>query len=198
MNYTEIKDELIENEVTFWNAFRGGDQNAYARFYEYCYPKLYTYGINVGMDDTQIRDAIQELFLKLYNKPHIIKETVTLLPFLFRSIRNYYLNLVKKENTRLNIEDYETAFSFDYTIEEHLVAEEDRQALSNKIKEILSTLTSRQREIIYFRFFYEMEYEEIAQILNITSQGARNMIYKAFEKIRKNYPSYLPFFIGII
>jgi RNA polymerase sigma factor (sigma-70 family) len=175
------------SETDLWLAFKEGHKEAFSRLYEIYYSKLYTYGIRIGMDDAQVRDAIQEISLKLYTKPEIIVDASTLLPFLFRSVRNYFINIYKKESTQVHIED-SMPFSFDYTIEEHIIAEEERKALTAQIQDIFSCLTPRQKEIIYFRFLYDMEYEEIAGIMHISQHSARNALYKAFEKIRKNYP----------
>lgn len=192
------KEIIIHNskpEADLWAGFVQGKKADFSCLYETCYRKLYSYGINLGMDEAQASDAIQDIFLKLYERPHIITETSTLLPFLFRSIRNYFINIQKKKGSHVDIEDYVNSFTFGYTIEEQLIGEEDKQSLSSQIEEMLSCLTSRQREIIYFRFLHEMDYEEISLIMNISQQSARNMLYKAFEKIRHKYPQYLPLLI---
>lgn len=181
-----------------WIAFTGGDKVAFSILYKKCYSKLYSYGINLGMDESQASDAIQDIFLKLYERPHIITETSTLLPFLFRSVRNYFINIQKKKKSYVDIKDYVNSFTFEYTIEEQLIVEEDKKTLSSQIEDMLSCLTSRQKEIIYFRFLHEMDYEEISVIMNISQQSARNTLYKAFEKIRKKYPQYLPLFIWVL
>lgn len=191
------KDNNSTPETDLWLLFRKGDKRAFSRLYEESYQKLYSYGIHLGMDESQVSDAIQDIFLKLYEKPEIVTQPATLLPFLFRSVRNYFLNILKKENTQVDINDYITSFSFGYTIDEHLIAEEDEMTLRNRVDEVLSCLTVRQKEIIYLRFLHEMSYEEIAQVMNITQQSARNTLYKTFEKIRKNYPQYLPLLLGI-
>ena len=46
-------------------------------------------------------------------------------------------------------------------------------------------MTPRQKEIIYLRFLHQKEYEEIAQIMDMSEQAARNLTYRAMEKIRK-------------
>lgn len=194
----EMNSHKDGSEIHLWTAFRQGQRNAFSYLYERFYPKLYSYGINLGMNDSQTLDAIQELFLKLYEKPEIITDATTLQPFLFRSVKNYYINLSKKEARLVNIEEYAYSFSFDYTIEDSLVEEESRIALEKQIREMMSCLTARQREIVYFRFLYEMEYEEIARIMDISQQGARNMLYKAFEKIREKYPQYLPVLVFLL
>ncbi|MDR3262402.1 MAG: sigma-70 family RNA polymerase sigma factor [Tannerella sp.] len=185
MERDDIYDRVNDSETDLWLAFRQGHKAAFSELYKKCYGKLYSYAIYLGMDDAVAPDAIQDLFLKLYEKPDIITDASTLLPFLFRSIRNYFINLVKKKAMYVDID--QLPFTFGYTIDEDLTAEEDRKALEEQVQKLLSCLTSRQKEVVYFRFFYEMEYEEIARIMNISQQGARNMLHKALEKIR-NYP----------
>lgn len=196
-----LKTELYSDknsEQDLWFAFRQGRNEAYACLYKKYYRQLYAYGIHTGLDNSQTADAIQELFLKLFEKPELITDAKTLSSFLFRSIRNYAINTIKKESKYTGINEDVLSFSFEYSIEEDLIAEEDKLILAGQIDEVFSCLTSRQKEIIYFRYLYEMDYEEIARIMQISPQSARNMIYKAFEKIRKKYPQYLLHFVWIV
>ena len=194
----EEKHSIEESEQDLWIAFRKGNIDAYSCLYKKYYPKLYSYGINLGLNNLQAPDAIQDIFLKLFEKPSLITDVSTLSSFLFRSVRNFFINTVKKEDKYVDIDENISSFSFDYSIEENLVAEEERAAVLELVDEVIASLTPRQREIIYFRYLYEMDYEEIARIMNISQQGARNMIYKAFEKIRKKYPQHLPYLIWIL
>lgn len=190
--------QIEASEVDLWDAFLQGYTDAYACLYKKYYPKLYSYGISLGLDSLQASDAIQDLFLKLFERPNLITDASTLSSFLFCSIRNYFINTIKKENKYVDINEEMISFSFDYSIEDDLIAEEGKYAIKKLVDEIISGLTSRQKEIIYFRYLHEMEYEDIARIMNITQQGARNMIYKAFEKIRKKYPQHLLSLIWIL
>ena len=176
----------LNNEYDLWLAFIHGDEHAFSELYKKCYRDLYSYGISLGMDEHQAVDAIQDIFLKIYLKSIKIKNAETVRPFLFQSIKNAYLNLLKREQKHISLENLTYDFSFKYTIEDRLINKEDREAVKQKIDKALSTLTSRQKEIIYLRFLHEMEFEEIAVILNISEQAARNLLHRAFEKIRKN------------
>jgi len=193
-----VQYSIGQSEQDLWIAFRNGHIEAYSCLYKKYYQKLYNYGINLGLDSLQASDAIQDIFLKLFERPDLITNVSTLSSFLFRSIRNYFINCITKENRYVDINENVISFSFDYSIEESLVAEEEKHAITKLVAEVLSGLTSRQKEIIYFRYMYEMDYEEIAQIMNISQQSARNLLYKAFEKIRKKYPQYLPLIIWLI
>ena len=57
--------------------------------------------------------------------------------------------------------------------------------MSASIKRILDGLTPRQREIIYLRFLHQMDYKEIAVIMNLSEQAARNLTHRAMDKLRK-------------
>jgi len=50
-----------------------------------------------------------------------------------------------------------------------LIEEEERFELSQKIKLLLEQLTFRQREAVCLRYIYNMEYEEIADLLNMNN-----------------------------
>lgn len=48
-------------------------------------------------------------------------------------------------------------------------------------------LTPRQREIIYYRFIEEMEYDEICQIMDINYQSAYNLLQRSLQKVRDTF-----------
>ena len=155
------------NELDLWKLFLEGDKEAFSVFYRHNYRKLYSYGISLGMDSELIDDIIQELFVKLYTRPQLIKDFSTIQAFLYAAMRNAFVNH-EKQRKKTQIED-----------------EEELKALKEKIHRIINSLTPRQKEIIYLRFLHQKEYEEIAQIMDMSEQAARNLTYRAMEKIRK-------------
>ena len=52
---------------------------------------------------------------------------------------------------------------------------------------MLDSLTERQREIVYLRYIQEYDYEQIAQLLNITVHGCRKLLSKAMQNLREKY-----------
>ncbi len=169
---------------SLWNDFVLGNEDAFTTLYKSCYPELYDYGINLGFSDSEVKDCIQDMFLKLYAKPQMITESQTSKAFLFKALKNKLLNVYKKNVFSSPLQDNSYSFKFDYTIEDKLVEEEDRQQVKKKIDEMLSVLTTRQREIVYLRFFREMTFEEISLTMDITEQTARNLLSQSFQKIR--------------
>ena len=84
------------NELDLWKLFLEGDKEAFSVFYRHNYRKLYSYGISLGMDSELIDDIIQELFVKLYTRPQLIKDFSTIQAFLYAAIRNAFVNHEKQ------------------------------------------------------------------------------------------------------
>jgi len=186
-------------ESEMWTSFVNGDKESFASFYKLNYNKLYAYGISLGMSDEAVRDIIQELFIKLYTRPHLIREVATIQSFLFASVRNAFINHEKFNRKHLSYHQIEN-FELHYSVENNQIEdEEERRILQDKVNQIISSLTPRQKEIIYLKFLHQMDYQEIARIMDMSEQAARNLTYRAMEKMRKENPDFmLWFFIFIL
>lgn len=180
----------LRKDSELWTAFTDGDKDAFSIFYKQNYTKLYTYGISLGLNDEGVRDIIQELFVKLYTRPELIKEVGTIQPFLFASVRNAFINHEKLSSKYLSLHQIGN-FELNYSIENHQIEdEEELRILQQKVDKVISSLTSRQKEIIYLRFLHQMDYSEIAQIMQLSEQAARNLTHRAMEKMRKDNPDF--------
>ena len=50
----------------------------------------------------------------------------------------------------------------------------------------MESLTERQKEIVYLRFIHDMTIDEIAQIMDMNTQSARNLISRSLQKLRES------------
>ena len=186
------------DETSLWNSFINGNEEAFSLFYKQNYTKLYSYGICLNLDDETIRDIIQEIFVKLYTNPRIIKDASSIRSFLYVSIRNAAVNHIEYKKKYINYQQIDN-FEFPYHIENTgLEDEEESNMVKEKIDTILKSLTPRQKEIIYLRFLQQMEYDEIAGIMNMTEQAARNLVHRAIEKARKDNANLMLLFLLLI
>lgn len=165
--------------------FLCGDDDAFSPLYNALFDDLMHYGWRLSRNQEVVEDAIQDLFLKLYQKSFTLNDTSRLKPFLFRALKNtIYNQLIRNaRSTELNIENLE--FTLSYTIEEKLFSQ-DKYALTDEVKNIMDSLTERQKEIIYLRFIHDMTIDEIAQIMDINTQSARNLISRSLQKLRES------------
>lgn len=175
-------------EVLLWEKFISGDETVFSQLYKLCYRDLYAYGLSLGMDQELVKDTIQDIFFKLYTKKIHLKNNISLKPFLFRSMKNAFINHLIKDGREIPLVDGEYDFSFSYTIEDSIISDESQRILINRVKLIMSSLSPRQTEVIYLRFLHEMDFVEIAEVLGMGVQAARNLLFRALKKMREEHP----------
>ncbi len=171
-------------ETELWDAFINGEKEAFSDLYRLSYSGLYSYGLSCGMDKHQADDAIQDIFVRLYVNPSLIRSSLTLRSFLFRSIKNFFINKLKADSRLMGIDEVRPSFSFTYSLDDSIIDQEERHIIRERVERLMAQLSTRQKEVVYLRFMHDMEYEEISRIMELTEQAARNLLYKALVKLR--------------
>ena len=172
-----MKKNLDNRELNIINRFLHGDHEAYSLLYKEHVQELFSYGKALTSNDERLKDAIQDVFYKILSNPSSLKNVQNLKYFLFKSLKSEINKEAVYERIDFTVNDV--------TILDSLIEEEERFELSQKIKLLLEQLTFRQREAVCLRYIYNMEYEEIADLLNMNnSKSARNLVSRALEHIR--------------
>ena len=114
------------------------------------------------------------------------------------AVKNYLLKafrrtLVKKIEQSLRRVDV-TNSSVDYlpfTIElPHdlsMIRQERALEIRDKLDQALLQMTARQREIIHLRFFEELPYNEIAEIMGLSTKDTYKLYYRALDNLKKHF-----------
>ena len=163
------------DEVVF-QRFVDGDDAAFTFIYNKYVDLLLQYGRSLGFEKEVLKDAIQDVFVKLYLNRRNLSEV--------RNLKYYLLDMLKVSVDTCSIDDYQYKFTIKWNILNELIAEEDKKEIEGKLNKLLSSLTGRQREIIYLRFIHELEYEEIASLMHMTIQSSRKAVSRAIGKMR--------------
>jgi RNA polymerase sigma factor (sigma-70 family) len=94
-----------------------------------------------------------------------------------------------KSNRRKQVVALEL-FTHDLNIEfspEMILIEEEESYFKRAIvKDALNDLTKRQREVIYLKFYQELSYAEISEIMDMKYQSVLNLFQRALIKLRDN------------
>lgn len=176
-------------EIELWNLFRNGDRTAYAYFIHTYSNSLFNYDYRIYADHDFVKDCVQEVFIELWNRRHSINETSSIKWNLFKSVRLRIFREASKWNKNLPLEeDYQ--FAVEFNIEHQLIVDSETQELSSRIKSVLNRLPGRQREIMYLRFYENLNFDEISNIMQINKQSVHNLLQKAYHNFRKDW-SYL-------
>ncbi len=175
----------MNTEQDILNKFLTGEDQAYTWIYNTYAPVMFSYGKSLGFERSILKDAIQDIFFKILCDRKLLVGVKNLKFYLFRTLRNRLINLNRRTNVPSNVTSKEESSPFiKVTILDQLIEEEERDALKNRIENLLNCLTERQREAISLRFIHELEYDEIASILTMTSPAVRNLIARAIKRMR--------------
>lgn len=164
---------------------KAGNRDALKELYLEYSNKLYNYGAKFTADKDLIRDVIQELFIHLWDKRANLGNPQDVKNYLFKSFRSAIFKKLAR-SLRLeslgDAEDY--AFRVSINMEDHLILEEDQEAIKRRIQASLNRLTSRQREVIFLKFYEGLSYAEIADVLDISVKGSYKLMARALEVLR--------------
>ncbi len=129
-------------------------------------------------------DILQNVFLKAWNNLQNFRGDAKLSTWLFKIAINESINFINKEKTRnqLNVEDGDDSFLLN-----NIEADEyfDGDELQAELLKAVAKLPEKQRLVFNMRYFDEMKYEDISEILG-TSVGALKASYHhAVKKIEE-------------
>jgi len=170
-----------ENDIGLWEKFRNGDEESFVLIFRNYYSELYNYGCKICGNPNIIEDSIQELFMDLFRSKGKA-EIISLKAYIFKSFK---FKLIKLLNKNLKSAGFVTETEpFEVSHEMFLILNEDNNELSEKLNGAIQDLSSRQKEIIYLRFHLNLSYEEISEIMQISYQAARNLVYQSIKSLK--------------
>lgn len=166
-----------------WNNLRNGDKDSLENIYRRYFSDLYNYGKRFSTDLTIVEDCIQELFLELWNKKENLSETDSIKPYLFVSLRRKIIQSVKKVRKSTDVELTETHFVAELAIDQIMINNEIDEDQKKKLNEAFQQLPDRQKEILYLKYYANMDYEAISEIMELNYQSARNLVSRGIAKL---------------
>lgn len=127
-------------------------------------------------------DLLQNVFLKAWNNIHNFRGEAKLSTWLYKIAVNESINFINREKSKLAIsaDSEDTSFLLN-----NLEADEyfDGDELHKELLKAIASLPEKQRLVFNMRYFDEMKYEEISDILG-TSVGALKASYHhAMKKV---------------
>lgn len=179
------------NMDKLWQKFlKYGDDHSFSLIYNSHIDKLYSYGIHLGFHSELCKDAIQDVFYKLYLSSENLSGVNNIAAYLFTSLKNRLIDMSRKDSRIQKVELINQSFSIDVTILDDIIDAEKAVLLKNKVEELLASLTPQQREAVYLRYMHDLNYTEISELLDINPDSARKLIFRAMKKLREQTADY--------
>ncbi len=176
------KAQHTNNELLLWQAIQQGDQAAFATLYDAHIHALYRYAQRITQDEVLIADAIQDIFLELWRSRQRLACPQAFRHYLLGMLRNRLILLHKKNNFISTDSDITADLSI--SPENEYIHLEQQQTQQKHLGSYLKMLPSNHQQVLALRFYEEMSYAEIADLMGIKEQSVRNIVQRAISKLR--------------
>lgn len=173
-------------DTELWGSFLNGDAEAFAEIYNRHISELLNYGYRVTNDGQLIKDSIHNLFLHIWEHRERLSSTDSIKFYLFRALRNRILQ-GKREKHEFVIGDPEEAdgnLSHELPVEQLIIDREIYQKQVSHIREAIRSLSPRQQEIVQLRYYHNLRTGQIAELMQISNQSARNLLSRSILQLR--------------
>ena len=172
-----------------WSDIVDGREAAYNALYDRYADLLYGYGMKIVADEAVVMDAMQTLFMNIFEKRKSLSAPNSMAAYLCRSLKNLLINEMQSASSKYTckINDADAAdYDFDLQpdIENALIAGEEENEKLRIFKEELSKLSRQQREMLYLRYYKGLAIEEIAEILSVSKRTVYNTTNNALTRLR--------------
>jgi RNA polymerase sigma-70 factor (ECF subfamily) len=130
-------------------------------------------------------DVMQNVFLKAWNHLDSFQGDSKIITWLSRIAINESLDFLRQNNhPSISTED-------DPSISQSLLADSyfDGSAVEAMLQEAIATLPDVQRTIFQLRYFEDMKYSDMSQLLNTSEGGLRASYHIAVKKIAEFFKS---------
>lgn len=147
--------------------------------------KLYWHIRKIVIKHDDANDILQNTFIKVWKGLDRFREDSKLYTWLYRIATNESLTFLKQQKTKylLPLVDYENQLKETLVSDKHFNGDEIQQ----KLQKAILGLPEKQRIVFNMKYFDEMKYDDMSEILK-TSVGALKASYHhAVKKIEKYF-----------
>jgi len=176
----------MKSDKIIWNDFRKGENYALSHIYYQHIQILFRYGKKFSNDDGLIKDTIHDLFFDLIRTRTNLGETDNIQFYLFKSFRRKLVSNIKKTNLTFVLRDEMLPEAkIVYSVEQKLIEKEELTHKEEIMKKALAKLSLRQREILFYRFTCDFEYNQICEIMQLNYDSARKLVFRALKALKE-------------
>ena len=151
--------------------------------------RLYWHIRKIVINHEDADDVLQNTFIKVFENVSKFKGNSNIYTWMYKIATHESLNLLSKKSRKLGISIEEWIEKRTDQLESDVYFEGD--AMQLKLQKAIATLPEKQRLVFNMRYFEEMKYEKISEILETSVGGLKASYHHAVKKIKHqiNEPS---------
>jgi RNA polymerase sigma-70 factor, ECF subfamily len=149
------------------------------KYFQLYFEGLYRYAFTFLKNNDDAKDAVQTVFVKLWEKRATIDEQQSVQSYLYTSVYHYCLNV--KRNEKVRLAHIQNNYTTQPIFNDVLVSRENMK----QITDALEGLPPQCKLIFFKNRFEKKKYAEIAQEMNLSVKTVEAQIGKALKILRE-------------
>jgi len=171
-------------DPTCWARLKKSDPAALGELYDAYVDKLFLAASALTDNREMAKDALQEVFIELWNYRETIGDIQYPQSYLVKVLRSILLKKLKKESSKKYSSVEETLRCLDNNREENFISSDTDREMSQKLSHAMARLTTRQKLILRLHFYEGLSYEQIADQLSMNYQSVNNLAFRTIRHLR--------------
>ncbi|MDR3366903.1 MAG: RNA polymerase sigma-70 factor [Prevotellaceae bacterium] len=161
---------------------RQGNRDAFTRIYERYHKMLYALSYRYLKSQATTEDAVQHVFVKLWEYRADVVVTVNLRNYLYSMAKNYILNYIRNAHTAV-VHSYRMAQAAG-TIEDNLLEAIERKELVAVFYQAVALLPAQKKEICLLKMEGKLSNQEIADKMKLSVNTIKTHYAQAIKLLR--------------
>ncbi|MFV0267253.1 MAG: RNA polymerase sigma-70 factor [Draconibacterium sp.] len=184
----------LNEEKKLVDEIRQGNEAAFEKIFRRYYRPLCLFATKILGDDETAEEVVQDFFVKLWERREGFIVETSVKNYLFRSVKNLSINVIKHEQIKLKHAQQVMADAEANDFKDHFTEVDLERAIEKSIEE----LPEKRREIFRLSREEGLKYREIAERLNISIKTVEVQMGLAIKTLRdklRKYSTFLFFFV---
>jgi RNA polymerase sigma-70 factor, ECF subfamily len=183
VNCQEI--EVLNEEQIWLEQARRGDQTAFGKLIEAYQRPVYNLAYRMLNNSGEAEEAAQEAFIRAYTRLHTYNPDHKFSTWMLSITSNYCIDIIRKRRALL--------LSIDEPLPPHPALMSDGQKgpeaqmemseQQDMVQSLLQELPEDYRQTVVLRYWHEMSYEEIAEMMDTTVSAIKSRLFRARRQL---------------
>ena len=172
---------MLNEEQVWLEQARRGDQTAFGKLIEAYQRPVYNLAYRMLNNSGEAEEAAQEAFIRAYTRLHTYNPDHKFSTWMLSITSNYCIDLIRKRRALL--------LSIDEPLPPHPAlmsdgqkgpeAQMEKSEQQDMVQSLLQELPEDYRQTVVLRYWHEMSYEEIAEMMDTTVSAIKSRLFRA-------------------
>lgn len=166
-----------------------GNERAFTAIYERYHKLLYVLAYKYLKDNDTAKDAVQQIFLKLWESRSLFSIHINLRNYLYTMLKNHLLNEIRNNYTALE-KNYELAQeTIEY--ENEILSKLEEKEMTEQLYRAIDSLPEQKKAVCLYKLKDSLSNQEIAEKMQISIPTVKTHYSQAIKLLREYFDKLL-------